>query len=527
MKLHAVSVGEGPAVVLVHGLLLGSLAQWYFTLAPALATSHRAVLYDLRGHGRSPHARSGYDLATLAGDLDQVLLDQRVAGPVALVGHSYGGLVALTWALAHRDRVARVALIDVPRPPADAAELAGATDATPEALLEAPPRRGPRPAPRRRAPRAPAPRAPRPAGPPQHAAGRPLRRARPRRRRARPAPRPRPVPGGHHVALPPGHGAPGPGPPRRHPAGAARRPLPAPGGARRPERRPRRLPGGLSAHRCARTPPARAMVARGGPMAELLVDGVQLHVQRLGPQPTPDAAPTALFVHGLVMDNLASWYFTVANPVATTRPVALYDLRGHGRSARPETGYGIEALVSELVGVLDGLDLPRAVFVGHSFGGLLALAAARAHPERCAGLVLVDGLLPEPGWGERMARTLRLSGAERDEQIATRFSAWLGRHSHRKRNKLVEQARGLVEGTSLLRDLEASPGWPDAAWAAVDAPTLALYGAASDVRSHGERLAAVLPRCTLELVPETTHSLMWEQTAAVRDRVVGWLAGEG
>jgi pimeloyl-ACP methyl ester carboxylesterase len=141
--------------------------------------------------------------------------------------------------------------------------------------------------------------------------------------------------------------------------------------------------------------------------------------------------------------------------------------------------------------------------------------------------VLVDGLLPEPGWGAAMARTLQLSGRERDAQIATRFSAWLGRHSERKRNRLVSQAQALVEHTTLLDDLAASRAFTDDAWRDLDLPTLALYGADSDVRSHGERLAASLPSCTLALVPGCTHSLMWEQTATVRDRIVAWLAADG
>jgi pimeloyl-ACP methyl ester carboxylesterase len=255
-------------------------------------------------------------------------------------------------------------------------------------------------------------------------------------------------------------------------------------------------------------------------MAEVEVGGLRLHVQRLGPAD----GGLVLFVHGLVMDNLASWYFTVANPVAALRPVLLYDLRGHGRSERPPAGYGLDALVAELFGVLDATAPGAPVtLVGHSFGGLLALAAALARPERCAGLVLVDGLLPEPGWGERMAATLRLTGPERDAEIAQRFSAWLGRHSERKRNRLAEQAQALVERTSLLDDLCRSRGIADGAYAGLDVPVLALYGAESDVLGHGQRLASQLPRCTLEVLDGCTHSLMWERTAAVRDRIVDWL----
>lgn len=261
-------------------------------------------------------------------------------------------------------------------------------------------------------------------------------------------------------------------------------------------------------------------------MADVSVGGLRLHVQRLGPAdgaPGADRAPV-LFVHGLVMDNLASWFFTVANPVATGRPVLLYDLRGHGRSERPSAGFGLDALVAELFGVLDAVAVTEPVYlVGHSFGGLLSVAAALTRPERCKGLVLVDGLLPEPGWGASMAATLRLAGAERDEAIATRFQAWLGRHSARKRNRLADQARGLVEQTTLVDDVVGSRSWPDEAYAALQMPIYALYGAESDVRHHGERFAARAPRCELALLPGCSHSLMWEQTATVRDRVVAWL----
>lgn len=123
-RLHVVDLGErGRLTVMLHGLLLGNVATWYFTTAPVLAMARRVRLFDLRGHGRSERPATGYDLATMAGDLDAVVGDTQE--PVDLVGHSYGALVALTWALAHPDRVRRLVLVEAP-PPAQAPEEVGA-----------------------------------------------------------------------------------------------------------------------------------------------------------------------------------------------------------------------------------------------------------------------------------------------------------------------------------------------------------------------------------------------------------------
>ena len=46
-------------------------------------------------------------------------------------------------------------------------------------------------------------------------------------------------------------------------------------------------------------------------MAEVVANGVRFHVQHLS-----DGDPTVVFLHGLVVDNSSSWYYTVANPVA-------------------------------------------------------------------------------------------------------------------------------------------------------------------------------------------------------------------
>jgi len=254
-------------------------------------------------------------------------------------------------------------------------------------------------------------------------------------------------------------------------------------------------------------------------VADREIRGHRFHVQRLG-----TGSPVVVFVHGLVMDNLSSWYFTVANPVARFASVLLYDLRGHGRSERPETGYQVTDMVADLKGMLDVEEIDEPIhLVGNSFGGLLALAFALEHPSRVAGLILVDAHWSEQGWADEMVRTLGLQGAERDQKILESFQDWLGRHSGRKRNRLAKNAEALVYGTSLLADLEASPTVDEARLMEVQCPVLALYGEHSDIRQRGERLAAALPQCTLRVVEGCTHSILWEATEKVRSTIVNWL----
>jgi pimeloyl-ACP methyl ester carboxylesterase len=251
-------------------------------------------------------------------------------------------------------------------------------------------------------------------------------------------------------------------------------------------------------------------------VSDVVARGVRHHVQRLG-RGTP-----VVFLHGLVMDNLSSFYFTLANPVAERGEAILYDLRGHGLSERPPRGYAVADFVADLAALFDQLAIGRAALVGNSFGGLLALAFAAAHPTRVARLALIDAHDGTDGWAAQMAETLALRGDARDSAIAQNFQAWLGRHSERKRTRLARAAEALVEGTSLVADLRASPALAPAELARIEVPTLALYGERSDVRARGEQLARTLPRCTLEVLPGCSHSVLWEATAHVRERVTAF-----
>ncbi len=104
-RLFYESMGEGPAVVLVHGGLVDS-RMWDAQMGP-LSKRFRVVRYDLRGYGRSAApADEYYPLEDLRALLDYLKIDK-----ATLVGLSLGGIVAADFALEHPARVERLVLV--------------------------------------------------------------------------------------------------------------------------------------------------------------------------------------------------------------------------------------------------------------------------------------------------------------------------------------------------------------------------------------------------------------------------------
>jgi pimeloyl-ACP methyl ester carboxylesterase/putative sterol carrier protein len=102
-------VGEGPTVVLLHGLAATKLS--YLPLLPALARRYRVVVPDLPGHGESTKPRASYTPAYFAGVVLS-LLDELGVGRAALVGNSMGGRIAMEVAAGAPERVSSMALLD-------------------------------------------------------------------------------------------------------------------------------------------------------------------------------------------------------------------------------------------------------------------------------------------------------------------------------------------------------------------------------------------------------------------------------
>ncbi|MDR3620442.1 MAG: alpha/beta hydrolase [Paludisphaera borealis] len=111
LTFHVQQAGDGPDVVLIHGLT-GDMSIWFLakTLA-TLAESFRVTAYDLRGHGYTDAPAAGYTSLEHAHDL-LALLDELEIPRARLVGHSFGAVIATHAAVLAPDRVEAIVLSD-------------------------------------------------------------------------------------------------------------------------------------------------------------------------------------------------------------------------------------------------------------------------------------------------------------------------------------------------------------------------------------------------------------------------------
>jgi 3-oxoadipate enol-lactonase len=249
-------------------------------------------------------------------------------------------------------------------------------------------------------------------------------------------------------------------------------------------------------------------------IVELAAHSLRVETSGVGP-------PDLLCLHGLV-DRAEIWKRLLPGLSERGR-VVCYDQRGHGQSGAPEGPFAREDLADDAIAVLDAAQIPRAILVGHSMGGIVSMATALRAPERVAGLVLL-GTASQcsekvAGWYERIALAGESDG-----------NAGLSRaiYGEKSTKKIEGDARGIAHVTRTLKSLYADPLTPKLA--GLRCPVLLLVGEKDPMGPRAsEIIADQLPAdlATLQVLPGCGHWIHVEAADAVLGAIDDWLERHG
>jgi pimeloyl-ACP methyl ester carboxylesterase len=263
------------------------------------------------------------------------------------------------------------------------------------------------------------------------------------------------------------------------------------------------------------------------------INGVHLNYVQLDEAEDP-AREDLVMVHGLAT-NMAFWYFRYGLALAKRYRVTLYDLRGHGRSEMPATGYSPAVLAQDLAGLLDHLQIEKAHFVAHSFGGVVTLNFACEQPHRVRSLVLADSHFSagrrgqardEWAFGRQVQDVLDRQGERLSAndpyfgpKLLTRVAEWQ-LHGQEVPAALVEMVSPLLgktgrrasadwlklmNTTSAEAEMLSDDGLALERLRLLRFPIVAMYGDNSPARLSGAELLQIWPHAEFRRVRDAGH----------------------
>jgi pimeloyl-ACP methyl ester esterase len=256
--------------------------------------------------------------------------------------------------------------------------------------------------------------------------------------------------------------------------------------------------------------------------------GVSLRYDRSG------AGPAVLLVHGWTF-NRTVWERQVV-ALRARHTVVTVDLRGHGESSHPRSGYTLPAMAGDLEQLVRTLGVPRIAVVGWSFGGVIALELAKRLGDRLSALALVcswpggfsdekSGIAVPKEEAAQMRATVENDYRGFARQFAARifkrgaespFFSW----AVAQIQKTPTQVAAACLDTVLAADLRPS-------LKAVKAPTAVLHGRHDAVTplAGGELLKKGIKGATLTVFEDSGHAPFLEEPDAFDAALVKFLAG--
>lgn len=251
-------------------------------------------------------------------------------------------------------------------------------------------------------------------------------------------------------------------------------------------------------------------------MPIITVNNKNVHLQELN----KEAEDTVILIHGM-FSNLSIYYFNIAPILAQYFHVVMYDLKSHGRSEPVLEGYDLENMSSDLIAMMDYLQIKKAQLVGYSFGGLIALKTALIAPERLNKLVIIEA--PDPQ-DEKARDIIEEYSKEFLEHYVANFTdttkVKMGKRQLEKNHRLYEF---LFNQTSIKADMVKEKYFlHQLSISQLHIPTLLLYGAASNCKPTGEWLQSQIGTAELKLI-DGDHNIPIQDPIQIAETIVQFL----
>lgn len=251
---------------------------------------------------------------------------------------------------------------------------------------------------------------------------------------------------------------------------------------------------------------------------KLKVNGIQMYVEVRG------TGLPIILLHGFPLDHTI-WRLVAARLEGDAQ-VILPDLRGHGQTESPAGAYSMSLMAQDVAALMDILQIPQAVLVGHSMGGYASLAFARDYPQRLLGL----GMVASQAAADTLERQAgRYQTAAQVEQMGTKAIAASMADRLVAKKELAAELEALILSTSavgVVGTLKGLAERPDMAafLGNIQVPATVVPGEADVLipLDKASELAQGLPRCQLVTLPGVGHMPMLEapeETAAALRRL--------
>jgi len=254
-----------------------------------------------------------------------------------------------------------------------------------------------------------------------------------------------------------------------------------------------------------RTLPSPAALPAAAAQGYVTHDGARIWYATYG------AGSPVILLHG-GLANSDYWGNQVPALVRAGHRVILIDSRGHGRSSRDARPYTYELMASDVVAVMDALEIDKAAVVGWSDGGIISLVMALKDPERLTRVFAFaanmdpSGNLPNVGASATFGRFER-EAAEAYSRLSptpTEFNAF---------------------SQAITRMWDTEPNYKAADLATIHVPVAIVDGDHDEAirREHTEYLARSIPGARLIILPGLSHFAMLQNPAVFNAAMLGFV----